>query len=204
MAESDEQLSTTRRSSPLGEGRSRGRRGQRPGSSEAAGSRRGWCLRRPWCCWGETPLFNAAYNDHVERQAAVGREGLGGHQAQRRLERRLGASADVTTVLKTFENSFSPAVTIMITVQWMRYVFDDLIKNMKFQVLSTLMDRCGWCLRRLQCWGWTPLHSAGIERMQQLKQYPPPHPISSVASRKRATWSNVTRLEIGVGIAAES
>lgn len=29
MAESDEQLSTTRRSSPLGEGRSRGRRGQR-------------------------------------------------------------------------------------------------------------------------------------------------------------------------------
>ena len=68
------------------------------GSSEAA-SRSGWCLRRP------TPAVLrldpaascSSQRQRGERQAAAGGEGLGGRQGQR----RLGASADVTFVLKT-------------------------------------------------------------------------------------------------------
>ena len=97
---SSQRLHGDRRLSPR-EGRGRGRRGRawpdsRPGSSEAA--------EPQWVPPTSTVLLrfdSAAFcskpRPSGERQAAAGREGLGGHEGQRRLV----ASADVITVLKT-------------------------------------------------------------------------------------------------------
>ena len=85
-----------RRLSP-GEGRGRGRPGQRrPGSSEAAEPPRvvppsSAVLRL------DSAAFCSRLRPRGERQAAAGGEGLCGRQEQR----RPGASADVTPVLKT-------------------------------------------------------------------------------------------------------
>ena len=86
-----------RRLSP-GEGRGRGRRGQRrPGSSEVAGEPPRVVPPTPAVLRLDSAALGSTQRQRGERQAAVGGKGLGGRQGQR----RLGASADVTFVLKT-------------------------------------------------------------------------------------------------------
>ena len=62
-----------------------------PGAQAPPGSRCMWCLQRWRPRWDSAALGSSA-RPHGERPAAAGREGLGGHQGQR----RPGASANST------------------------------------------------------------------------------------------------------------